>query len=318
MLFEKEDSMQIFWLEAFIAVAERMNFSDAATDLYISQSSLSKYIQMIEKQISVPLFDRSRRKIILTPAGSTFYHYATDIVARYHEMLQVMEKYTYKGSSRVRVVSVSAPHINGFTFLFARFGQEHPEIDFSLQEEEMSRAMNELQAGNADFAIVRTNLIPNLDQYKEIRFNTEEMYLICGECHPLGQKDKVSLGDILKEKLVLQKFAVDELRMLFRKYHLPDYNMKIQLISTRSSMLLEYLRSGLGVSIVSATLANHIDPKGSLRMIPIHEKPEMSLGLICPKGALSSACETFYNYMDDIIKSKTIDYSSPHVAETLE
>lgn len=303
--------MQIIWLKAFIAVAELGNFYDAANEIYVSQSSLSKYIQMIEKQISVQLFDRSRRKIVLTPAGEKFYTYAEDIVEKYDEMLSAMEEFVAGTSDQVRVVTVSAPHIYGFSFVFYRFSKEHPEIDFSLQEKEMCEAMQALKNGEADFAVVRTNLVPELEQYNEIRFNHEKMYLMCDPSHPLGELDEVSLSDILNEKLVLQKFAVDELQLLFKKHHLPVNNMKIQLVSTRGSMMLEYIKNGLGVSIVSAGLAKHLDPYSSLSLIPIRERPEMTLGMLYPRGDISPACRKFAEHMQKMVTERAVDFSGP-------
>ena len=60
-------------IQYFIAIAECNTYFDAAEELNISQSALSKQIIKLEKELGVALLDRSRRKASLTPAGETFY-----------------------------------------------------------------------------------------------------------------------------------------------------------------------------------------------------------------------------------------------------
>ena len=67
-------------IQYFIAIAECNTYFDAAEELNISQSALSKQIIKLEKELGVALLDRSRRKASLTPAGETFYQANPDTV----------------------------------------------------------------------------------------------------------------------------------------------------------------------------------------------------------------------------------------------
>lgn len=289
--------MQMIWLQAFVAVAKRMNFSDAANDIYVSQSSLSKYIQMIEKTLGVTLIDRSRRRIELTPAGAEFYRYAVDILSQYEELLHTMHNYTDQRKCRVQLAIVSATYIYGYTWMFMEYFKKNEDITFGMQEMEMREALRAFEAEEVDFAVVRTNLVPNLEDYREIRFNEEEMYVLCSRRSRFAAMEEVSLGDILNEKMALQRFAVDEVRMMFQKYYSPDAEVKPNIISTRHVMIYEYLYDNMGITIASRSLAKMIDSRGELVLVPIKEKPIMTLGLLMRKKRLSAACEDFVNYV---------------------
>ena len=72
--------MEIRWLQAFVAVAEELHFGRAAARLQMAQSPLSQTVRKLEKDIGVPLFERSTRSVALTSAGHTFLPHAYRIL----------------------------------------------------------------------------------------------------------------------------------------------------------------------------------------------------------------------------------------------
>jgi DNA-binding transcriptional LysR family regulator len=61
--------MDIRYLFEFVNVAEKLNFSDAADDLFMSQATLSKHIAAMEEELGCKLFDRSTHQVALTESG---------------------------------------------------------------------------------------------------------------------------------------------------------------------------------------------------------------------------------------------------------
>lgn len=68
--------MNINQLKYFISVAEYRSFTKAANQFYISQTAITQQIQALEESMGVTLIDRSRRPIMLTPAGNVFLNEA--------------------------------------------------------------------------------------------------------------------------------------------------------------------------------------------------------------------------------------------------
>ena len=72
--------MDIQYFSEFIKLVEIGNFMEAADELFISQSTLSKHINALEKELEVSLFDRTTRRVKLTQAGRALLPYAVKIV----------------------------------------------------------------------------------------------------------------------------------------------------------------------------------------------------------------------------------------------
>ena len=69
-------------LACFIEVAESLNFTEASSNLFLSQPAVTYQIQTLEEEIGVPLFVRSKKSVSLTPAERNFYTDAKEIFSR--------------------------------------------------------------------------------------------------------------------------------------------------------------------------------------------------------------------------------------------
>ena len=78
--------MTIAQIKYFLAILEYSNFSNAAEEMYISQSSLSKQIKSLENELGITLFARSNNKVSLSPGGKLFYKYAKIISENYENL----------------------------------------------------------------------------------------------------------------------------------------------------------------------------------------------------------------------------------------
>ena len=80
-------------LQCFIASVEEHTFLDAAESLHISQSSLSKQIMKLEQELEVELWDRKKRKAVLTKAGLLFYQDARILIKQYTDAKNKLNRY---------------------------------------------------------------------------------------------------------------------------------------------------------------------------------------------------------------------------------
>lgn len=84
--------MNIAYIIEFVTLAETCSFSEAADQLFISQSSLSKHVKQLESELNVSLFDRSTRNVVLSPAGDAFLPYAKEFSNLWQGMQKTMSQ----------------------------------------------------------------------------------------------------------------------------------------------------------------------------------------------------------------------------------
>ena len=117
--------MDIAQVQYVLAVAAAGSFSAAAEELYISQSSLSKQVIALERELGVALFDRSKRQIALTPAGAAFLAHARAIDAAYRALLADLGRFKTAPSLRIVAIPVIAQY--GITAYIAQFTAHIPK-----------------------------------------------------------------------------------------------------------------------------------------------------------------------------------------------
>ncbi|MDT7945488.1 MAG: LysR family transcriptional regulator, partial [Cyanobacteriota bacterium PSP.bin.10] len=128
--------MNISQLQTLVAVVERGNFSDAALQLHISQSAVSRAIASLEEELGVTLLVRGRFGARLTPVGERLLRHV-------RKMLQLREQMDYEanlekglrgGNVRVAAFRSAATHL--LPPVIARFRQQFPQITLTLTEED--------------------------------------------------------------------------------------------------------------------------------------------------------------------------------------
>lgn len=190
-------------IQYFIAIAECNTYFDAAEELNISQSALSKQIIKLEKELGVALLDRSRRKASLTPAGETFYQDALALRRQYEIMNRHMKKYQIftgnKNELRVGTLPILTQY--GLTAHFRQFTESHPDIHLILDEVEENDLKKGLLSSQYDLIICREQMIADQSDISSVYLADDELVTVLPVGHPLD--GPVSLSALADESFIL-------------------------------------------------------------------------------------------------------------------
>jgi len=126
--------MELRHLTYFIAVAEELHFGRAAKRLNISQPPLSVQIRQLEEEIGVRLFDRTRRRVQITPAGQAFLDEARKIVALSGEAVRRAVRAEKGEIGRLAIGFIGSANYSVLPLVIQAFRQRFRSVEISLAE----------------------------------------------------------------------------------------------------------------------------------------------------------------------------------------
>ena len=194
--------MTLEQIDYFICAAQSRTFFDAAEAMHISQSSLSKQIMKLEKELELTLWDRSKRTAVLTPEGEFFYKEALKISRQYHRSLEAV--YHFKDSKLQALHIGTLPFLSQYhlTSVIHSFCDTHPELSFSLKEVEDEELLSGLEKDFFNLIFVRKHMIdPELYTFHAL--TADRLVAVFPEAHPSASKKSVSLSELKKESFIL-------------------------------------------------------------------------------------------------------------------
>ena len=288
--------MELRHLRYFVAVAELENVSRAATQrLHVAQPSLSRQIRDLEKEVGVPLFDRTPRAVHLTDAGRAFLDHARAIL---HDADDAVAKARAIAGKRETEL-----HAGVFPLVTARimprvlrhYQKAMPDVHVQLHEWPEERQLDAIRAGKLDLGII----IPPLTGgwRRQLRFEELMSLRVClavSRNHPFAQRKTVSLAEaarqpfigLLNEEFPQHRVYLDAIfaRVKDKPRFVEEHDGWAGLFSA--------VDAGTGVAIASDTFDYAFGKR--VKLLPLTPEPKrVPLGVISRKGRLSPAAEMF-------------------------
>jgi LysR family transcriptional activator of glutamate synthase operon len=280
----------------FLVVAELGSFSTAADNLYISQSSLSKQIMALEKELGVALFDRSKRSIALTEAGAVFRKHAQRLNEEYKMLISSLKEYKRVPSLSIVAIPVVAQY--GITSYIAQFQSAYPNIQLMLEEREASTILPVLHTHQFDLAFIRDNYL-DVEQYHLLEVDRDKFMVTLSVKHPLAARTSISLSELANENFIMfdkgtvvHELAVDACCKV-------GFEPRIFYASLRVESILALVASQSGIALIMEKIFQyHKHP--DVIAIPLREIVESKIVLVYPKEKkLSIPAKNFWEFIRD-------------------
>lgn len=191
--------MTIADLQDFIVVYQLRNVSDAAVELNLTQSALSKRLRSLQDELGVPLIStRNKRQLVVTESGEVFFRYAQTIMAQYQLMQRELQDYQELRRGTIRIGSVPVMAQYGLTSKLSGFMQDYPQINLHLDELEGAELLQQLNNHQIDLAILRDVQSQQLNpsQFTTRNLDTDELRVILPADHPLATQSAIAITDL--------------------------------------------------------------------------------------------------------------------------
>lgn len=280
-------------LECFLILSEELHFGRTAERLYISQGRASQLIRSLERRIGARLFERTSRRVRLTPLGERLLG---DLRPAYDSLRGAVEgahaaARGVKGTLRVGFLSGTTHE--RVTGMIGAFQTEHPDCEIQLAEIPLSDPFGALRRGELDVAIVMLP-VNEPDLTSGPPFSKEPQTLAVSTRHPFAGRSSMDAEELAECRLLdLRGPAPAYWRELTAPTRTPDGTPvpKGPQVSTLQEALT-LIAAGAGVMIFCAPTVR-TQARTDITYVPVTGIPDSSLGLVWRKGGETALLRAF-------------------------
>ena len=285
-------------LSYFIAIVENDTFFDAACEMNISQSSLSKQIMKLEKELDLTLFDRTTRSATLTQAGEFFYNEAKQLIENYKLTLENIENFKSLHENKLHIAVLPIQTQYNLNALFNSFRKENPDIELQITEVEDDRLIEGISKNEYDLIIARETMFDK-SQFKTYPLAKDELIVAISSEHKLSQRDKLTFDDIKNENFILMNPYTSIYKLCINK--LKENNIDANIIRTaRTESIIGSVAINEGISLLPKSNFEVFHQKN---INTISLKPQIALSVVLAKHkktASNIAIKEFIKFVDKI------------------
>lgn len=279
--------MTITQLKYVLAVAEHKNFTLAAEKCFVTQPTLSMQIQKIEEELSIRIFDRTKKPIQLTDIGQKIVNQAQNIVNEADRIQDIVEqqKGFIGGEFRLGIIPTIMPTL--LPMFLNNFIKKYPKVKLIIEELNTEEIIIKLNNGHLDAAIAATPLME--EKIKEIVLYYEPFVAYIPEGHHHFEKEDIEVSDLnLDEILLLQDghcFRDGILNLCKNASKNETSRFKIE--SGSFETLIKLADEGLGTTLLPYLHTLDLKDSDKLKLRHFKEpKPAREVSLIFPKNEL--------------------------------
>ncbi|MGN1343824.1 MAG: LysR substrate-binding domain-containing protein [Traorella sp.] len=213
--------MEIQVLKEFIHVAEVGNYLDASSDLFISQSTLSKHIMALEQELGFKLFYRTTRKIEITNMGQEYLKYAREIVRIYDESMEAMKYLNASSTNSFQLGIIPSVDPNELGSPLILFNNRFKQYSVSTHEGDTSELIQLLKEEKISMGFMyETSEIENDDSFVKINFLEDYLVAVIPHTNPLSANKEVTLEMLKNETLMLlstHTYLISKTKQIFNE-----------------------------------------------------------------------------------------------------
>lgn len=285
-------------LQYFMSLTKCKQFTEAAEQLHLSQSSLSKQIKALEKEIEAKLFVRTLKGCELTEEGKIFKDFAINALETKKEMaikladISLLQKNTISlGTMPIMSEYKISDAISSFMNNFHNYDIDIMESPSTL---ELVKCMKN---GDINLVFIGEKLLDK-NEFTEIPLIKDHLVLIVSKDNELSKHSNISLSELAYQTLILLDKSTGINEIILESFEKFYSTPKIMSGYTTSRSILSLVRDNVGITLLWTSLLNGADLTG-LKVIELAENLSSHIVLGIPKNRKISIAErTFQKHIE--------------------
>jgi DNA-binding transcriptional LysR family regulator len=271
-------------IEIFLTLAEELHFGRTAERLHLSAPRVSQAIAKQERRIGAPLFERTSRRVTLTPLGEQLRQ---DLESGYRRILEGVESATSaaRGRSDSLTFGVMGPMWQEISPITAVFRRRHPDVELRMREVRLDDPFGLLRAREVDVALLWLPVEEHDLTVGPVAF-TEPIVLAVGPASPLATRSSVSLTELAEHAVLPSGLPIpDYWESAVNPVPATGSGAATSPTTHTREEVLWAVTSGDGVAFACAQGIKYLE-RADVTYVPIDERPTMRWGLVRRAGRL--------------------------------
>lgn len=257
--------MTIRHFQIFTAVVDYKTMHQAAEALYISQPGVSQAIKELENYYQVTLFERYRKKLILTREGEVLLGHCRALLARYEELNREM---LHIGSNSVlrigATVSVGSELLVG---MISQFEKENPDVRIEVTVNNTEYIEDHILRGQLDLGIVEGQIIS--DEVCLLPFCSDCMKVVAAPDSPLAGKGEITPEELAEYDIITREQGSQVRNVLMNMLQEKGIDVHIKWECTNVPTIKQAVMAGQGIALLSTLVIKKELEEGKLCVLDV-------------------------------------------------
>ena len=297
--------MEIRVLKYFLAVAREGSITGAANSLHLTQPTLTRQLQDLEKELKQKLLIRGKYKVTLTPEGMMLRKRAEEIVDMVEKTEAEFQSISDTVSGDIYIGGGESDCMKYIAEVIKDIQADYPEIKFHLHSGNAEDVTEKLDRGLLDFGVLIQPV--DLAKYDNITLPGKDVWgVVMRKDSPLATKDFVELDDLYGLPLINSRQAMR--KTASKNEFIEWFQGEFESLNTVATINLVYnaaimVKAGIGYAITLDKLVD-VSEKSELCFRPLKPKLESSLDIVWKKyQVFSPAAALFLNNLKEKFSS---------------
>ena len=288
--------MELRQIRSFLSIAETLHFGRTAELIHLSQPALSLQIRALEEEVGARLFERNRRKTVLTAAGSAFRDDAARALSQLDQAVRKARLAANGLLGVLRVGFISTVGVEIVPNIIRQFRELNPEVELSLRAIPTADQVRMLEAGSLDIGFFRLP-IGDHSALDVVTVHRERFVLVVPASHKLAKRKGVRLSEASNQDFVMYErdYAPGFHDLIFGMLRDARIVPKVSQTAAELSMLISLVDARLGVAILPSSAVKH-SVASVVACNILGEIPMSEIGMAVRKGTRAPVVDNFRSF----------------------
>lgn len=248
--------MELRHLRYFVAVAEELSFTRAAQRLHIGQPPLSQQIQTLESEIGARLFDRNKRRVLLTEAGKLFLADARRMLAMSEQAKETARRADRGEAGELRIgFTFSTPFTPLFAKVVRRYRERYPGVLLTFQEMATLPQLAKIEARELDVGFVRPASLPLPRAVQLTMLREDPLRLVLPADTALARRGRIAVKDLAGQSFVVfpENAGTGIYHQIYDLCRAAGFTPQIAMEAAEPSTIIGLVAAGCGISVLPSS-----------------------------------------------------------------